>query len=322
MSTTEVYTPAEHNRMTSTDVWLINNSEEILGLIDECVKVIPELQHISASPTTKTQYKALVQTALPNVSFRIGNEGRVQERTTLGTVETVLKFLDASWSIDEAIAQECEWGVDAALAIQAKAHLQAALQKIAVQTWYGTTADATGFVGINSLLKYKNSPMTVDAGGTGDGATSIYAIRTDIDAVQYAWGQNGKISDGAIIYNEQYDSQMRKFWGYAQPITGYVGLQIPTYQCIGRICNITEQTGKMATDRLVGKLLAMFPASKKPTMLFMSQRSQEQIRDSRTAYNPTGAEAPYPETIFNIPLYVSEAISDNEEIAVAAPITP
>jgi len=161
--------------------------------------------------------------------------------------------------------------------------------------------------------------MVVNAGGTtANKATSIYALRSDIDAVQYAWGQNGKINDGAITYCRLYDTKGRPFWGYAQPISGYVGLQVPTYQCIGRICNITEQEDKGATDRLIAKLLEQFPVGKEPTMLFMTKRSLGQIRDVRTATNPTGTEAPYPDTVFGIPIYVSEAISNAEAILTPA----
>ena len=313
-------TIVQHDRMTSADVWLMNNSEEIIGLVDECSRAIPELQYIAASPIQKTQYKTLLQTALPPVAFREVNKGRKQEKTTLDTEEVVCKFLDASWSLDEAAALECEWGVDAAIAIQAKAHLEAALQHIAIQTWYGISADANGFRGIASLLPYKDSPMVVDAGGTtANGATSIYALRSDIDAVQYAWGQNGRISDGEIKYTQIFDEEGKVMWGYAQPISGYVGLQVPTYQCIGRICNITEEPGHTASEKLVSRLLEMFPVGKEPDMLFMTKRSRGQIRDERTATNPTGAEAPYPDRIFDKSILVSEAVSNKEAILTAAP---
>ncbi|MDR3232276.1 MAG: hypothetical protein LBT46_01180 [Planctomycetaceae bacterium] len=197
--------------------------------------------------------------------------------------------------------------------------MEAALQKIASQTWYGTNADAEGFQGIASLLPFKNSPMVIDAGGTAAStATSVFAIRTDIQAVQYAWGQNGKISNGEIVHCEQYASNMSKYWGYAQPITGYVGLQVPTLQCIGRICNITAENGKGLTDGLLSQLLELFPVGKKPTMLFMSQRSLGQLRRSRTATNGTGAEAPYPDSVFGIQIYPSEAIINTEAVLAAA----
>lgn len=311
--------PVEHDRMTSSDVWLMNNSEEMIGLIDECSQAKPELLQISASPITKTQYKTLLQTALPTVGFRESNEGRVHDKTTLATAEVECKFLDASWSLDEKVALECEWGTEMAITLQAKAHLEAALQHTAIQTWYGTNADAKGFRGIASLLPYKNSPMVVDAGGTQiKNATSIYAIRTGLDAVQYAWGQNGRIADGEIKYAQFYDKEGRAIWGYMQPISGYVGLQVPTHQCIGRICNITEEIrGTTKLENFVSDLLELFPVGKEPTMLFMTKKARGLIRAERTATNPTGSEAPYPENIFGIPIFVSEAISNHEDILLA-----
>ncbi len=73
------------------------------------------------------------------------------------------------------------------------------------------------------------------------------------------------------------------------------------------------------SEKHVSKLLEMFPAGKEPDMLFMTKRSRGQIRNERTATNPTGAEAPYPDSIFGIPILVSEAIKNNEAILTAAP---
>ncbi len=309
----------EHTRMTSADVWLMNNSEELIGLINECTRAIPELQYIGASPIAKTEYKTLLLKALPKVGFRESNVGRKQEKATLGTEPVACKFIDGSWSLDEKVALECEWGVDAAITIQAQAHLTSVMQHIGVQTYYGTQADATGFQGLASLLPFSNSEMVVDAGGTKENAaTSIFAIKTGIQDVQYAWGQNGQIKDGEIVYCEQYDKDMGKFWGYAQPISGYVGLQIPSTRCIGRICNITDEPGHRASEKLVARLLEMFSVGMEPDMFFMTKQSQGQIRDERTATTAEGKEAPYPETIFKIPLHVTEAISNKEKLLVPA----
>jgi len=312
--------PDAHNRFTSADVMEINNSEEVCGLFNEASRHNPEIKLISASPCKKTQYKTLVQTGLPTVSFRESNVGVIQGKPTVESRDVALKFLDASWSIDQKVVKEAEWGEQTALTLCAQSAMEAALQKIAAQTWYGTSADATGFAGLASLLPYKDSPMVVDAGGsTANTGSSIFALRTGMQGVQYAWGQDGTFDVGPITEQEQWNTDGKKFWGYAQKVQAYVGMQVPSLQIVGRICNITTQEGKTASEALIAKLLEMFLVGKEPDMLFMTKRSLEQIRSKRVATTATGQEAPYPDHIFGIPIYVTEAIRNNEAILGATP---
>jgi hypothetical protein len=317
----------EHDRMTSSDIFQMNDSEEWFGIFDAVSKMIPEIDQIGAAPCTKTQYKTLIQTGLPSVGFRDSNVGIQQGKPSLETAEVQCKYLDASWSLDQKVALECEWGEDAAKALCADAALKAAMQKIAEQTWYGTTADTNGFSGIANLLPYLDSPRVINAGGTtANKASSIFAIRTELQGVQYAWGQNGNISIGSIIETEQWNSENKKFWAYSQKVAGHVGLQIPSMLVIGRIANITEQEGKGATDELIAQLLEQFPAGRDPNLIFMSKRSLSQLRRSRVGLvnagtrNVTiGAQEPFPDSAFGIPIFVSEAIKNTEALLTNAP---
>lgn len=306
-------------RITSADILKMNNSEEIIGIIEEIIVTKPELDVLAACPVSKTFYNTLVRTALPPVAFRETNTGREEQKSTLTTSEVRCKFLDASWSMDKAVALECEWGVDAALTMEASGALESAFNVIAKQTWYGTSADAGGFIGISSLLGSLSNPRVLNVGGnTANSASSIYAVCTSPNQVAYAWGQNGVISSGSIESVRINDTADPKkiFWGYAQDVSAWVGLQIPTTSFIARACNITE--AKPATDSTIAKLLQLFPAARKPNALFMSAKTLEQIRAARTATNETGREAPYPTEIFGVPIYVSEAIVDTETIVTAA----
>ena len=124
-----------NERMTSADVLEVNSSEEIVGVIVELGKKIPELAVFEATPVKDTSYYTLVETAEPSVAFRDINEFREVKKATLTARQVECKFLDASWNIDGAAAKAVDWGVDAACAIQAKSHMRAALKHIASQTW-------------------------------------------------------------------------------------------------------------------------------------------------------------------------------------------
>jgi len=306
-----------HDRLTSLDIIEMNNSEEFFGIFNEASKYVPEMRLISASPCTKTEYKTLAKTENSPAVFRESNKGIKQGSPSVEARPVVLKFLDASWSLDQKVALECEWGQKAAIALCAASAMESALQKIAIQTWYGTQADSTGFTGLATLLPHRNSPMVVNAGGSGSGATSVFAIRTELQGVQYAWGQNGRIDTGPIKEAEQWDDDFKKFWAYVQKVHTHVGLQVPSIQVIGRICNITE--ANPVTESHIAELLNRFPVGKEPNLIFMTRRSLEQIRSQRTATTTTGKEAPYPDGIFGVPIQTTDALSNSEPILTNAP---
>lgn len=303
--------------MTSLDVLKINNSEEIIGIIDECIQSVPEFNYFSASPVQRNSYQTLCVTGLPTVGFRSTGNMRTFDSATLGNKTVTLKYMDASWKVEEAVAQQSDWGKEMAIAIQQKAHLKAALQAIAKQTWYGTAADAGGFNGLKGIIEAVtdaggNKTMIVDANG-GESISDdscVFAVRTGIDSIQYAWGSEGKLDEGDVL--EQLitgENGAKGYWAYAQKLGGWVGLQVTSKNAAGAIVNLSATASKKGLDDdLIYELLSKFPAGEGPTALFMNRRSLFQLRASRTATNATGAPAPIPTEVEGIPIYVTDAI--------------
>jgi len=56
----------------------------------------------------------------------------------------------------------------------------------------------------------------------------------------------------------------------------------------------------------------LFPVDQKPNMIVMGRAQQHRLQTSRTATNPTGFPAPFPQEAFGIPIVVSEALAQNE----------
>ena len=81
-----------------------------------------------------------------------------------------------------------------------------------------------------------------------------------------------------------------------------------------RIANVTGDAGKGATDALISKALALFPASRQPNVILMGRRSRNQLQASRTATNPTGAPAPLPEDSFGIGIITTDGIGSVESL--------
>jgi len=213
------------NRWTTPQILDFRYCEPILGLIKETLAAYPEINNFYAVPIEQTTYKTLVQTAVPTVGFREDNVGRETQRPTWEPRDVVCKFIDASWDVDQKVANEFAWGPEFFLQEQTVSHIEAAFAKIAKQTWYGTVADATGFIGIQSYLNELSLPTVVSAGGTGTGniATSVYAVSTGLQRVAYAWGRGGRIDDGPVeqVRINDATAPAKTFYGWGQKIHGH-----------------------------------------------------------------------------------------------------
>lgn len=305
--------------LKSLDVLKINNSEELIGVIDDVIRDIPELQFFDASPITRNEYNTLVVTKYPKVGFRLPGEFADHEVAELKNRTVKCAFLDASWTMDKALAKQTDWGKETALAIQTMTHLKSAFFALSQQIWYGTKNEDNGFTGLYNLIgatddNKSNADLHIDAGGTGANLTSVFAVSTGINSIQIAWGSEGKFEEGDVV--DQWISNPEEpknsgAWHYAQDLSGWAGLQVTSAHAFGRIHNISAD--KPLTDDLLFELISRFPAGMEPQAFFMSRRSLEQLRHSRTAVNATGAPAPTPTEVAGIPLTRTDAISNSEE---------
>ena len=310
--------------MTSTDVLKINNSEELVGLIEDVVKDIPEINFFAASPVQKNSYKTLALTALPSTAFRATGSYREFQTATLTNKTVECKYLDASWILEKAVAQQSDWGEDFAKALTQRAHLKSEFFTLAKQIWQGTDSDANGFTGLDAIIDAvvdggkKEMVVTANTGSITD-ASTVYAVRTGIDSCQLAWGSNGQFNESDVreqLLTTKDSAKTSGAWFYAQDLGGWVGLQVTSKYAAGKITGLSATNTKQGlNDDLLYELIERFPVGMKPDGLFMSRRSFSQLRQSRTAYNAIGAPAPYVQEFEGIPIYVTDAIPDNGTIS-------
>jgi hypothetical protein len=112
------------------------------------------------------------------------------------------------------------------------------------------------------------------------------------------------------------DANNKPFTAYVQEMLARPGLQVGSVNSIARIKKLTEDSGKGLTDVLIAKLLNKFPVGVVPDVLFMSRRSLEQLRSSRTATNERGEPAPIPSQAFGIRIEVTDAITNTESLTL------
>lgn len=303
---------------TLLDIAKINGSDGVVGLIDETIRLIPEISGMTEEGTrvpgmgaartiSGLSYKTLVRTGLPTVSFRNANEGTDPSKATYEnrTVETFI--MEPRWECDKAIADRAEDGASSFIALEASAIMEATFQLLGRQFFYGrnTNGDAKGHPGLIDSIQ---AAYTVDATGAGVDTSSLWAVKFGPKHVQWVYGNGGSLTLSDVRTESLLDANSKKYDGYVQTMLAYPGVQVGSVYSLGRIKNL--DAGKPLTDDLIFSLLEVMKV--RPDCFFCTKRSREELRQSRTATNATGAPAPLPAEVAGIPIVVTESLLDTE----------
>jgi len=302
--------------LTSANVVTFNKVDMDLNLSD-VLDDAPLLRVLAARTCRSNTFVYTKKTANPAVGFRDINDGVENAKGTYSQVTNTLKFLDASFAVDEAAALVDERGVDHIMGIEAISHMAQAMAEIEEQIFYGTGNQAAGFSGLanQTNLDGASDAQVVNAGGTtASTGSSCWLIRTGEEDLQMLWGQQGVITISERMRVERAGSAQGRFWALAHAIHGWCGLKIGTTYSAVRIANLTADSGKGLTDSLISQALEKFPANRGPNYIVMNRRSLGQLQRSRTATNPTGAPAPFPTEAFGVPVIVTDRILSTETL--------
>lgn len=312
------------------DIAKSNGSDVTLGLIEENLNAAPEVQILPARSIKGTSFKGLVRTAYPTTGFRAANGANQPTKSTYVNKMFETYYYDGQMEVDNATATADEQGPDHALAMEADGHGRAFLLTSGKQFWYGTgtNGDALGFPGAHDIVA-GNTTLLIDATGTTSStASSIYAVVALPKFFELILGNNTVLNVGQW----RMQSITRTVGGVAGEVTawknsleGWIGSAFYSKWAVGRIKNVTADSGKGATDTLLASLIAAFPVGVKPTHIFMSRRSRKQLQISRTVtlYGGPGNQkpgsnlatiAPVPTEYDGIPIVATDSILDTEAI--------
>lgn len=301
------------------DIAKMNGSDKVVGLIEDVLILAPEVRLFPARTIRGTSYRTLIRSALPSVEFRKGNEGVGASKSTFVNKMVETFIVDAQIRADKAVCDSYEDGAEAYQAIEASGVMAATLKLLGSQIYYGTGTggDADGFPG--AIAGYDTTNMSVDAGGTtASTGSSVWGVKFGPQFATIVLGQNGIMDLSPFVQQQVTDANSNLYTAYCSALTAYPGLQLGNSYSVGRIKKLTADSGKGLTDLLIGQLLEKFATNlgMYPDVLFMTPRSQRQLRDSRTATNPTGAPAPFPSEAFGVPIQVTNQISNTESLTL------
>jgi len=302
-------------RITMLDAVKANAADDVVGLVEEVDISAPEFGLFPFRSIKGTSYKTRHRTGYPDVNFRGVNGGVNASKSSFDLREVQCYLIDALIEADKANAAVYEDGPDQFKFEEALGVMEAAMIKFGSQCYYGNPGkNDLGFPGLQYM--YDTEKMEVDAGGTtADTGSSVYAVKFGNKGVQGVFGGGGTMSLDEWGEHMATAKDGGRFRAYFNTLNSWVGLQCTNQLAVARIKNLTTDSGKGLTDDLMYALHNKFPAGQKPDAYLMNGRSLEQLRQSRTATNATGAPAPTPEEFKKAPIIETDSLVETEALS-------
>lgn len=317
-------------RLTLAQVAAVSSPNIMGPLIEANTTFAPEWGIVPVQSLAGTSYNTLVRTALPTVDFQNLGAGVTATKSQFALRKHDMFFLKARVEAVKEIAEawDRESGIGSYFANESSGVVRAAMQRLGSQMFYGTAAGTDkGFQGLKAFAPF-GGDYTLNAEGTAaNTASSIYLtwLGLEPEAIAFLTGNNTVFQLPAprleTITVTNADGSTGNADAYTSQMDGYSGLRIGSPQAVVRICNVTAETGKKATDALLARAWALFPVGYKPTAIFMSRRSQEQLEISRSPSSITvlngGGEAlaaPPAVSFRGVPIIATDSILNTDAI--------
>lgn len=271
------------------DLAKANSNDAAAGIIEDLTNVSPELSIFPVEDLGPGQlnYQTLHRTARPTAEFAHAGEGFTPSKSELKLIDHECFRFGSRIEAFKHIADNWRRGGAAGYqAHESKGVMDAVLQLIGRQIWYGVSVDAKGFPGLKAFTAFGGTYTYNAAGTTATTASSAYFVKFGEEHVQL---MAGRARNGATIMDlpdfiieSILDANNKKAWAYVSELSSYLGLQTAAPHSVVRIANLTADSGKGMTDAKANAALRLFPANFRPDAIFVSRRSAQQWQDSRT----------------------------------------
>lgn len=336
------------------------------GIIREFVSELKIFNSFHVEELVGTRYRALASKRQENKSSFLNiNEGYTATTPVYTVGEFGASRIGSAIEVAESGMKLLERNQDPSLDVDfftdsAMQRLYDDLELIESQIIYGTAKDAKGFQGMKQLTPatsaadvlalgdanedYAYAKTVLNAGGTtASTASSVYAVKFGRnDAKLMLGGENGvagflNMPQPTRVWKtdiDPVDSKSKSQWWWVTSAEGYAGLCLagsnevnrPYRQnCVRRLFNLTNDSGKGLTETKLDYLIESMPVM--PDVLYMSNRSREQLRDSKgnaSLFIPGGnapsviLRAPVPTEHRGIPIIATDRIKNTDAIEVPA----
>jgi len=291
------------------------------GLIEEINTVAPELDSLSGMPVNGTTYKIKKRISLPSAPvFRNANEGSDIVSSVYEQGIGQCFFLDAQLRTDEMVvsAGQAEGNSPAdILADEAIGIVRQKLIHVGDSFYRGTTADAKGFVGLQSLYDTTNCEVT--ATGASGAATSAWLVWNDPQGLHWKFGRNAGLQMGEWVRQQVTDANGKAYHAWTNNLSGWLGLFFGHTRSVVRVKLCT--TAKPFSDALGAAAISKLPIFMRRSSglkWFMNTACEFQLRNTRSTVSTAKTDsgilqfAPTPTECNGVPIVLTDSIPNTE----------
>ncbi|MDR1019144.1 MAG: hypothetical protein LBL73_00165 [Synergistaceae bacterium] len=224
---------------------LFGDKGEPNHLINLLSELSPLTEDLLWKPTNlDTEYKFRTVEGLPGVSYRSINEGVLPTRGTQKIVTESCSLMESVFEVDKELI---DIAPDKAVyrMEQAAAHLESMTLKFSEEVWYGSRgSDIRSIQGLSERYSNLGGPAAdyiIDAGGTGSDNASVWLIGHGDRTFHGIYPKNSKSGFEHVPGPKQDIVDPENggtYEGYRDRFKWRVGIALPDYRQVGRICNI------------------------------------------------------------------------------------
>lgn len=212
---------------------------QIIELMNQTNDMLDDIQWMEANQTDG--HRTRIRTDLPTVYWRRLYRGTPPSKSEWTEVKETTGMLEAVSEMDVEEAKLYADRVRAFRVSEGKAFTEAMRQKVAQTLFYGNHAKTPDeFNGFAVRYAEKKNPHVVDAGGTGDNLTSMYAINWGASTVHgiYPKGSIGGLEHEDLGKYMTQDAKGHKFQCFGDKYIWRCGLAVRDWRAVVRIVNI------------------------------------------------------------------------------------
>lgn len=308
----------------------------IVEVLDQMNEILTDMLFKEGNLPTGDQ--ATIRTGLPDVFYRLINQGVPKSKATTAQITENAAMLEGRSEVDKDEA-ELNGNVSSYRLSESMAFLEAMSQRMASTLFFGTAANPEEFVGFTPRyndLSATNGQNILDAGGTGSDNSSIWLVGWGARTVYgiFPKGSKAGIDHEDLGLGDAFDSNNDRFRAYMDRYTWKNGLMVKDWRYAARIANIdiSDLVGLTGTQaltastsiiKLMSRLIDRLPTLNNVSASFYANRTVlsnlrvAALDKSNSAVTIESALNQFGKTIFEvhfngIPVRIVDALPETE----------
>jgi hypothetical protein len=258
----------------------------IIELLSQTNDILIDMKFKEGNLPTGDQ--ATIRTGLPDVFYRLMNQGVPASKSTTAQITENAAMLEARSNADKKLA-EMNGNVNEFRLSESMAFLEAMNQRMASTLMFGTAANPEEFVGFTPRyndLGATNGQNILDAGGTGSDNSSIWLVGWGDRTVHgiFPKGSKAGLNHEDLGLDDVADANGNLFRAYKDLYTWDNGLMIKDWRYAVRVANIdiselVAQSGSQADTaataiiKMMSRAIDRLPSTSNVTLSFYANRT-------------------------------------------------